>query len=184
MSEMAGNPERMGRVPLFSEAIDRHIHDFISCRMNLAEFAEAHNRFEIFARVMGWSVDFGKFLNPYNFTFWILLKAFHKDREKFTSHIPIDEKVDFYFDNRSEKKSLLDAWDKFLPKLDHAERARYGATPRFEDDQEFLALQASDFWAWWVRESVQRRCTEMPDRCATMILALGRVRIGDTSRSL
>jgi hypothetical protein len=28
----------------------------------------------------------------------------------------------------------------------------YGANPRFEDDEEFVALQAADFWAWWVRK--------------------------------
>jgi hypothetical protein len=107
MSEMAANAERMARVPLFSGVIDKYIHDFISCRMNLGEFAQAHKRFESFARVMNWTVSFGPFLNPYYFTFWILLKAFHKDREKFTSHIPIDEKVDFYFDDRSEKNRFL-----------------------------------------------------------------------------
>lgn len=164
MSEMASNAQRMARVPLFSDVIDKYIHDFISCRMNLADFAQAQERFESFARVMNWSVDFGPFLNPYYFTFWILLKAFHKDREKFASHIPVDEKVDFYFDNRSEKKPLLEAWDGFLPKLDDVMRARYGATPRFEDDQEFLALQAADFWAWWVREWYEEDAAELPDK--------------------
>lgn len=29
---------------------------------------------------------------------------------------------------------------------------RFGSTPRFEDDKEFLPLQAADFLAWWVRK--------------------------------
>ena len=31
----------------------------------------------------------------------------------------------------------------------------YGRDPRFEDDEEFIELQAADFYAWWVRKGYE-----------------------------
>jgi hypothetical protein len=164
MSEMASNPQRMERVPLFSKVIDDHIDLSISCRMNLLDFAEAHKRFESFASVMQWTVNWGPYPNPYYFVFWVLLKGFHQHRHQFEEVFPANEKVDFYFDNRSEKSSILGAWDEVMNKLDPEEREKYSTAPRFEDDQEFLPLQAADFWAWWVREWYEEDSSEVPTK--------------------
>jgi Protein of unknown function (DUF3800) len=164
MSEMAQNDARMKRVPLFSEVIDEYIQDSISLRMSIADFESAQRRFQSFAATLRLSVDFKAFANPYYFTFWALLGAFHRQRGKFVSHLPLEEKVDFYFDDKSEKKPILAAWDDYLSTFDDEVRQRFGATPRFENDQDFLPLQAADFWAWWVREWYEEDETEMPDK--------------------
>ena len=58
----------------------------------------------------------------------------------------------FIFDDQSEKTIILNAWESYVSGNTEDVRERFGATPRFEDDKDFLPLQAADFWAWWVRE--------------------------------
>jgi hypothetical protein len=47
---------------------------------------------------------------------------------------------------------IIEAWDRYMASRPANIRNLYGARPRFENDQNFLPLQAADFWAWWVRE--------------------------------
>jgi hypothetical protein len=142
----------MERVPLFANVIDEYIEDSIFCRMNLADLKEAQRRFESYAATMRLTPNWGLWGNHYYFSFRVLLDSFHREREKFDPLIPINEKVDFIFDERNEKRPILEAWDEILENLEEDTRSRFGATPRFENDQVFLPLQAADFWAWWVRE--------------------------------
>jgi phytoene/squalene synthetase len=80
-----------------------------------------------------------------------LVDEFHLQRQNFRSIDP-DQKVDFIFDNLTDKKPILEAWDEYIGRAQDHVKDRFGATPRFENDQEFLPLQAADLWAWWVRE--------------------------------
>lgn len=75
----------------------------------------------------------------------------------------MDEKVDFIFDNRMEKSFILAGWEDMVKVQDEEIQKHYGATPRFEDDQEFLPLQAADLWAWWVREWYEDDDAPMPE---------------------
>jgi hypothetical protein len=87
-----------------------------------------------------------------------LLDAFHELRVTEPWRIPLEEPVDFYFDNTTEKRPILESWDGYLADIaEHYpdQRPLYGTTPRFEDDEVFLPLQAADFRAWWVRKWVQ-----------------------------
>ena len=83
---------------------------------------------------------------------------FHQQgREALQDLIPLTEKVDFYFDDQTEKSIILRGWDDFVAEMPDDEiKQYYGATPRFENDQDFLPLQAADLWAWWVREWYER----------------------------
>jgi hypothetical protein len=81
--------------------------------------------------------------------------------------IPIDEKIDFIFDTRSEGKFILKAWEDFLEKRPES-REFYGQHPRFEDDIEFKPLQAADFWPWWVREWHEEDNSPTPDKMRVM----------------
>lgn len=62
---------------------------------------------------------------------------------------PPDGKIDFYFDDRKEKGLILREWDRFTASSSEKFRNRLGPAPRFEDDNDFMPLQAADFWAWW-----------------------------------
>lgn len=148
MHEMAENPERMERVQAFFRVIERHVLVSLSCKINLAELVRAKNR--IF--VPNLRIDWGFLDNPYMVTFRCLLEMFHKNREKIRKVIPPDENIDFVFDRQSEAGAIHAAWNSYVDNRDEEVRHRFGGMPRFEDDEEFLPLQAADFWSWWVRK--------------------------------
>ena len=100
----------------------------------------------------GFQIDWGYLNNPYMVAFRCLLDMFHLKRSDMSEIIPLDEKIDFFFDNQSEKKAIISSWENYVLERPDETRKYYGATPRFEDDEEFLPLQAADFWAWWVRK--------------------------------
>jgi hypothetical protein len=152
MSEMASVPERMERVPIFYRVIENHALISLSCRMNLHDFRLGQDRFHRYAAAMRINVDLQKWQNPYFFLFRGLIDYFHTQRSFFAKRIPLDEPVDFYFDDQSEKSFILAAWNEYLAGQPDEVRSLCGATPRFENDQDFLDLQAADLWAWWVRE--------------------------------
>lgn len=164
MSEMAQSPERMKRVPSFYGVIEKNVRLAISCRINLTDFARARKRVEEIAIKMDWSINLFRWANPYYFVFRGLVDDFHRERQTLKSVIPLDETVDFIFDNRSEKSFILSAWDEYLARQPEAIKDYYGATPRFEDDQKFLPLQAADFWAWWVRKWYEEDAIALPDK--------------------
>jgi Protein of unknown function (DUF3800) len=166
MSEMvyAGG---MVRVQQFYNVIDKY-HELmpISFRMNLKDFERAQERARIIFERLNWTIHLGKWTNPYIFSFRRLLDSFHLDRSlsKFEKQLPLNEKVDFIFDDKSEKSSILSAWDEIVEKAPDEARKYYSATPRFENDQEFLGLQTADLWAWWVRHWYEEDSFDPPDK--------------------
>jgi hypothetical protein len=70
----------------------------------------------------------------------------------YASDAPKGVRIDFWFDKRAEKKVILETWDDYLKHRPDKVRPLYGEAPKFEDDADFLPLQAADFWAWWVRK--------------------------------
>ena len=95
-----------------------------------------------------------------------LINGFHQNRdnptfpESLRRLVSLDQQVDFYFDDHSSKRGVLDGWDHFVATRGDEVTARYGATPRFEKEEDFLPLQAADFLAWWVREGYKKGTLE------------------------
>jgi hypothetical protein len=164
MSEMGQTPERMERVPPFYWLIENHVTMSVSCRMNLTDFQKARERVRSMALGFGLVIDFVRWNNPYYVVFRGLIDVFHLERELIKSEIPLDEQVDFIFDDQSEKSFILAAWDEYLAAREDDIRDYYGATPRFENDQKFLPLQAADLWAWWVRRWYEEDAAQVPDK--------------------
>lgn len=148
MSEMALSPERMERVAPFYRVIEEHAQLCVSVSMKISDLHAAKAR--IFTP--GISLDWGFVNNYYMFVFRLLLDIFHHRKNAFEEIIPVSEKVDFIFDKQAERKQILAAWDEFSEPMPQEVKNRLGADPRFEDDQEFLPLQAADLWAWWIRK--------------------------------
>jgi hypothetical protein len=151
MSEMINH---INRVPPFYHTIENHVIMSISIKIDLGDFARAKQRI--------WSdnahIVWGPEHEPYWFACSMLLLQFHRSRyeqQLLADWLPLDKKVDFYFDNRSGSGTLLDSWEESVAEEPEEFRELYGARPRFEDDEEFLPLQAADFWAWWVREGYE-----------------------------
>ncbi len=162
MNEMAWLPERMARVPGFFRIIEEHVTMSVSCAVNMREIENAKKRIWAPCATIDWT-----FLsNPYLVAWRLLLDTFHHDRLGLLANIlPLSEKVDFIFDRQTEQKYVLAAWDAYLANRSVEIKALMGATPRFEDDQDFLPLQAADFWAWWSRKWHVEGTQEKADRC-------------------
>jgi hypothetical protein len=151
MSQMAKSDERMARVETFYRVLEKNIHLSISCMIIKDDLENAKRRVSPVDRVFGWE----KYDNIFSIAFRFMVDTFHACRDEMAGYLRSTDKVDFYFDNQSEKKPILDAWDDYLLARSPAIRSLYGATPRFENDKEFLPLQAADLWAWWVRKWYQ-----------------------------
>lgn len=164
MKEMVRPPERFERVQLFYKVIEDHVISSISCRMNVGDFEQAKGRASRLAQIYGWSVNLGDWDSPYFVVFRGLMDGFHDRRKDFKSGIPVDQKVDFIFDEEKKSKAILAAWDEYLDMRDDDVRPYYGAHPRFEDDEEFLPLQAADLWAWWASEWYEEDASHFPDK--------------------
>lgn len=153
MSEMASIPERMARVPAFWRAIEHLNPVGLSLTVKLDDFNNAKKRLVVVNKYLNPGQIYGDaFDNIYFAGFMRLLQMFHQSRydEDIADIVGTNDKIDFIFDERSEKRSILASWDHFLST--NVFRDRFGATPRFENDDDFLPLQAADFFAWWVRQ--------------------------------
>lgn len=176
MNEMAVNAERMSRVPAFFRVIERHVLMSVSCAYRLSDLESAKRRI--------WSptvnIDWGMADLRYLFGWRLLMDMFHTRKDQLQKIIPVEQKIDFHFDDQSEKKQIISAWDEYIQKRPESTKDRYGATPRFEDDMEFLPLQAADFWAWWVRKWYQ---DGTPDKIGTGDFGSWKVERSDYARA-
>jgi len=164
MAEMAQSKERMARVPLFNAVIEKYVSMSICCRINLEDFENAKIRAKQLSLVLPVNPNLGPFENPYFTLFRGLIDRFHADRHLYNPILPEGEKVEFFFDNQTEKQIIKREWDAYMDKREDEIRQLYAGEPRFEDDQEFLPLQAADFWAWWTREWYEEDNSEYPDK--------------------
>lgn len=152
MSDMS-SPDGMTRVPAFFKIIEDHVLGCLSVKININELKNAINRFYIpNGRPGGVIIEWDAHANPYYIAFRVLMDKFHAVRMDIAEAIPLNEKIDFYFDDRTDKKTILGMWDNYISTRPESIKGFYGATPRFENDADFLPLQAADFWCWWVRK--------------------------------
>ena len=148
MSEMAMNDERLARVPVFFRVIEDHVLGWVSAKINVAELRRALARIS----VPNVAIDWGLWGNPYLVAFRCLVDMFHLHRPRMVEAIPPEERIDFCFDNRVEKRAILAMWENYMQERPSEVKTYYGAAPVFKDDETCLPLQAADFWVWWVRK--------------------------------
>lgn len=163
MSEMAYQG-KMEDVPKFYAVIDKYGFVPVSFRINMDAYRNAQEKMRSLALQMNWTINWGLWGNLYYFSFREFLHNFHIQRPLIEDAIPLTEKVDFYFDDRSESAPIMAAWSEIRRQFPEEVSKYFGANPRFEDDQEFLGLQAADLWAWWVRRWHEEDNSEKPDR--------------------
>jgi hypothetical protein len=148
MSEMS---HFMDRVHAFHRVIENHVILSIYCKINIPDIrkAQAH------IWVPDITIDWGIYDNAFRLSVRFLLDMFHEYRnaEPIARLLPLDQPIDFYFDNHSSKRPILNGWDDYLAGRRGDVRRLYGNMPYFGREEEFLGLQAADFWAWWVRKA-------------------------------
>lgn len=157
MSEMAQSPERMSRVAGFHNVINKHVRMSIASVLDLKDHRLALERYRTpFPTI---TMDWGGFNSPFYTAFRCLMDGFHRIRSdstqptsKYFKTLPAGQPVDFYFDDSTEKGTVLRVWDEYMSHRGPLAKELYGSTPRFEDDERFLPIQAADFRAYWVRE--------------------------------
>src|SRR5579872_7217880 len=147
MREMAAYG-RMARVPEFYAIIEKYDLFSVSCKIDVTDVERSKERISVDNLRIYW----GYTDNPYSLSFRCLMDMFHTNRPLLNSFFPPGQKIDFIFDERKEKKKILAMWDDYLRDRPSEVREYYGAHPRFEDDRDFIQLQAADFWVWWVRK--------------------------------
>lgn len=159
MSEMALSEHRMGNVAAFHTVINRHATMSIACVIDGVTLHRALNRLHGEIRKPDGEVEEidlaalkAVWTDPFFFAFRALMDTFHMIRVENPELVPLDDIVDFWFDDTSKKGTITRAWDDYLDRRPTSYRAGYGAAPRFEDDEVHLPLQAADFRAWWVRK--------------------------------
>lgn len=148
MAEMAASEERRAHVPAFYRVIERHVLASISAKISIADLRHVQERI----LVPGLEIDWDKFSSPYFVTFRCLMDKFHAERPYLTEWLPADQTIDFYFDNHAEEDEITKMWGHYVSERSGEIRNFYGAAPIFRSEEEFLPLQAADFWAWWVRK--------------------------------
>jgi hypothetical protein len=152
MSEMAGR--RMDRVGAFYSVIERHVTASLHCKIDAVDLARAKNRIWSDNVQLHWGVP----SEIFPLTFSRLIKNFHNHRYNnpiMREIFSLDHKVDFFFDKQTGSDLILDQWDSFVESSPREVKKMYGDKPRFEDDDEFLPIQAADFWAWWARHGYE-----------------------------
>ncbi len=153
-------PERMENAQAFFRVIETYLPLRISFAIRPSDFKNGVERvvaFDMFGnpgkpdRIIATSI--------YVYAYKCVMDVFNNNRgnEELCKVIGSEEKVDFYFDERSEKKIIISAWDNYVATSSRPDRL--GGTPRFESDDVFLPLQAADFLAWWVREMIESGCS-------------------------
>lgn len=150
MNEMAANRERMARVPAFQRVVEEHSLMAICCCINRNDLAAAMDRIQIPSVNFEW----GDFTNDFLFTFRCLMDMFHNRRNVSNEVLGDGVPVQFIFDNQMGEEPIVKAfWDAYQRSRRPEVRRLYAEKPRFEDDEDFLPLQAADMWAWWVRKA-------------------------------
>jgi len=144
MKEMKSSPEDLERCAWFYRVIEKHVLAAVSCTVSVSDLVKAVQNFPWPV----WINEVHVLNNPYYFAF----KAITDMLAQHQSKLGITEPVDFVFDNESEKKRCIEAWDELKQNSRPDVRALMGDTPIYRDDKTALPLQAADLYAYWVRQ--------------------------------
>jgi hypothetical protein len=161
MKEMAARPDGIAKAEPFFRVIEEHVLGWVSARIDQTELKNAIARIHVPGAIIE---DWESHTNPWYIAFRYLMDRFHLERAKM-KEVFQDEKIDFYFDNGVDKKTIYAIWDNYVNSRKDEIKKYYGSLPRFEDDTEHLPLQAADFWVWWVRKWHNEGTPEKIEKC-------------------
>jgi hypothetical protein len=94
--------------------------------------------------------------NPY----WLGVKSILNFTAQHQEKLGLSEPINFVFDERSEKEQILQGWFGYVENIPPETRALTGKQPQFENEEEFVPLQAADLYAWWCRKWWRERGRE------------------------
>jgi|GEM_PF-1985276 len=144
MSEMRMSPERLEQASWFYRVIEKHVTAAVSCVVYTKEQENVLREFKWPPEVK----ETDRLSNPFYFAFRAIINCLAQHQHK----LEIDEPIDFIFDESSEKKRVLDAWDWYVDGLPPETKKLTGDTPIFRSSDKVMPLQAADLYANWNRD--------------------------------
>lgn len=150
MQEMVKTGERQSRIPAFEKVIYDHALCEFGWGLRLSDVHAAMGR----VKVPGIDLNaMAPALTAFHFIFFAMMEQFSSWIQQSPQKI-IDEPVDLFFDEQSEKKVIVSNWFDYTEAHSYI-RPVFGSLPRFESDHDFLPLQAADYLAWCFRQALQ-----------------------------
>lgn len=160
--EMNATEERRARIPDFFRIIDDCTIMSVSFIMNIGDFERAKSRLW----VPNGRIDFFDLGNPYRFVLFQLMGAIHSDTIRLAvgDDLSAGERIDVIFDDEIRlKRAVIREWERFVESSPESSKNRFGSDPRWEDDDEYLPLQAADLWAGAMRHMLSQGKTKAQD---------------------
>jgi hypothetical protein len=156
MNEMASRPEIAG---YFYRVVERHdIKAAVSCVVHTDELVKVEKEFPFPKHFFNTE----KMTNPYYFAFKVIIDVLAQQNV----NLGLNEPVDFIFDEDSEKKEVLEAWQLLKENSEPKVAVFMGDTPIYRNDKTTMPLQAADLFAWWAlkweREGRQDWARDLP----------------------
>jgi hypothetical protein len=148
---------RMENIPAFGQVIEAHAIATLS--LNIFPHQVESAKEGVVATLPNAVIDWKGADNPYVIAVIFLVAWFSNNLEQINYWLGTDQPIEFFFDERSESKSLRDAWDRSVEALPPEKRERFGSEVRFRSDKNFLGLQAADYMAGWTRYWLERNQT-------------------------
>jgi hypothetical protein len=146
-------PSRVEKIPAFSKVIDDHVPMTLSVELYFADIEAAKQRLEF---VVGRPILWGDAAKPYALAVTHLVSWCADHGDDIKNSLGSDGPIEFFFDDRTERKLLRDSWDEIVENMPPEERSKFGAELRFVDDKKFLGLQAADYLAGWSRYWIEK----------------------------
>ena len=133
------DPNEVERLRLAHRAISKNLRTGVSVAFSTRDYMDVFGR------------------SQYNSPFFIAYLLLLLGTAKMQSELGLNERVDFIFDEQNgEDGNLLGVLDRARER-GNPEWTRYlGAPPLFRNGEDFVALQAGDFFAWWSREALEK----------------------------
>jgi hypothetical protein len=129
------------RIKLFYRVIERHVSGAFSCIVPVKDVEAAYAKFPL---------RLEKPPSIYSLTFFAVLDWVCNPRAQ--ADLGISGKVKFIFDTQMvEDTDIMARWNSLFALMPESTKELLEGMPQFEREQDFMPLQAADFYAWWVR---------------------------------
>lgn len=142
MSEVRQSEQTMSDIIAFYKIIQRNVRCGLTFSFNLRDVWQAKQRIQFPNVGVDWHQLNSNFAMA--FSLFFSMPEHHWDK---VDELTGGGEIEFFFDDQSEKKFIRDGWEEFVRNRRADVRDRYASEGKFEDDEEFLPLQAADFSA-------------------------------------
>lgn len=133
-SKTGQSEEEQERSMFLYRVIERHVIAGICCCIRIAPLVEWCAKYNLAS----------EYSNPYLLAIKGVVNLVAQDQQK----IGIGKPIDFVFDERGEKKHLVDGWELYKNSIPEDVLSVTGTMPVFQNDEKVLPLQAADMIAW------------------------------------